>query len=51
MLHGMVYILKLFCLFPTQVEVTLSTHDCEGLSDRDITMATFMNEISDGKTS
>ncbi|XP_065887604.1 pterin-4-alpha-carbinolamine dehydratase-like [Dysidea avara] len=34
-----------------KVEVTLSTHDCGGLSVKDVTMATFMDTISDGKTS
>lgn len=29
-----------------RVEVTLSTHECQGLSQRDVTMATFMNKIS-----
>lgn len=29
-----------------KVQVTMSTHDCSGLSARDIKMATFMNEIS-----
>lgn len=29
-----------------KVDVTLSTHDCQGLSARDITLATFMDSIS-----
>ena len=29
-----------------RVEVTLSTHECQGLSQRDITMATFMDNIT-----
>lgn len=29
-----------------KVQVTLSTHDCGGLSSRDVKLATFMNEIS-----
>lgn len=29
-----------------RVDVTLSTHDCSGLSQRDITMASFMDKIS-----
>jgi 4a-hydroxytetrahydrobiopterin dehydratase len=29
-----------------KVQVTMSTHDCGGLSSRDVKMANFMNEIS-----
>lgn len=29
-----------------KVQVTMSTHDCGGLSAKDIKMATFMDEIS-----
>lgn len=29
-----------------KVQVTMSTHDCGGLSQRDVKMATFMNEIA-----
>ena len=29
-----------------RVEVTLSTHECQGLSQRDISMATFMDKIT-----
>ena len=29
-----------------RVDVTLSTHDCQGLSQRDVTMATFINEVA-----
>lgn len=29
-----------------KVQVTMSTHDCGGLSARDIKVATFMNQIS-----
>lgn len=29
-----------------KVQVTMSTHDCAGLSKRDITLAQFMNEIT-----
>jgi len=29
-----------------KVQVTMSTHDCGGLSARDVKLATFMNEIS-----
>lgn len=29
-----------------KVNVTLSTHDCGGISDNDIKMATFMNNIA-----
>ncbi len=30
-----------------RVEVTLSTHDCDGLSERDVELATFMDSIAD----
>ena len=29
-----------------RVDVTLSTHDCQGLSQRDITLATFINKMA-----
>ena len=29
-----------------RVEVTLSTHDCGGLSDRDVTLATFIDSVA-----
>ncbi|TSK22696.1 Pterin-4-alpha-carbinolamine dehydratase [Bagarius yarrelli] len=29
-----------------QVHITLSTHDCGGLSTRDITLATFIDQVS-----
>jgi 4a-hydroxytetrahydrobiopterin dehydratase len=29
-----------------KVQVTMSTHDCGGLSARDVKLATFMNQIS-----
>lgn len=29
-----------------KVQVTMSTHDCGGLSQRDVKIATFMNEIA-----
>ena len=28
------------------VSITLSTHDCEGLSNRDITLATFIDSVA-----
>lgn len=31
---------------PPQVQITLSTHDCGGLSQRDITLATFIDQAS-----
>lgn len=34
-----------FPLLP-QVQITLSTHDCGGLSQRDITLATFIDQAS-----
>lgn len=53
-------ILLVFCLFDvlllcdwklcvcvsTQVQITLTTHDCGGLSKRDIKMAKFIDKIS-----
>lgn len=32
-----------------KVQVTLSTHDCEGLSKNDIKMATFMDKVAGTK--
>lgn len=29
-----------------KVDITLSTHDCQGLSGRDITLATFINALT-----
>ena len=29
------------------VEITLSTHDCDGLSERDITLATFIDALEE----
>lgn len=29
-----------------KVQVTMSTHDCGGLSQRDVKLATFMNQIA-----
>ena len=29
-----------------RVEVTLSTHECQGLSDRDVTLATFIEQVA-----
>eukprot|EP00049_Salpingoeca_infusionum_P023423 m.12019 g.12019 ORF g.12019 m.12019 type:complete len:104 (+) comp5797_c0_seq1:93-404(+) len=29
-----------------KVEVTLSTHDCQGLSERDFTLAAFMDNLA-----
>lgn len=31
-----------------RVEVTLATHDCDGVSERDVTLARFMDEIAGG---
>ena len=31
--------------FPVQVQITLATHDCSGLSTRDIQLATFVEAI------
>ena len=28
------------------VSITLSTHDCQGLSSRDVTLATFIDSVS-----
>ena len=39
------------CLYPCQVDVVLSTYNANGLTDNDITMATFMDEISGKKAS
>ena len=30
-----------------RVEVTLSTHDCDGLSERDVELATFMDSVAE----
>ena len=32
-----------------RVDVTLSTHDCQGLSQRDITLASFMEGLVNGQ--
>lgn len=32
--------------FAPQVQITLSTHDCGGLSQQDITLATFIDQAS-----
>lgn len=32
-----------------RVEITLSTHDCNGLSNRDITLASFCDDIYQAK--
>ena len=32
-----------------RVDVTLSTHDCQGLSQRDITLASFMEGLVKGQ--
>lgn len=29
-----------------QVQITLSTHDCGGLSQRDVSLATFIDQVS-----
>ena len=29
-----------------RVEITLSTHDCQGLSERDVKLATFIDKVS-----
>jgi len=29
-----------------RVEVTLSTHECQGLSDRDVTLAKFIEQVA-----
>ena len=29
-----------------RVEVTLSTHECQGLSDRDVNLATFIEQVA-----
>jgi 4a-hydroxytetrahydrobiopterin dehydratase len=29
-----------------RVDVTLTTHDCDGVSERDVTLARFMDEIA-----
>eukprot|EP00054_Salpingoeca_dolichothecata_P013567 m.75792 g.75792 ORF g.75792 m.75792 type:complete len:105 (-) comp20544_c0_seq1:185-499(-) len=32
-----------------KVQITLSTHDCQGLSNRDITLAEFIEEVKKSK--
>lgn len=32
----------------SRVEVTLSTHDSEGVTDRDVALATFMDKAAEG---
>lgn len=45
-LSGLTPTSKFPLTFVLQVQITLSTHDCGGLSQRDITMATFMDQAS-----
>lgn len=44
-LQSLILILTPSSPFP-QVQITLSTHDCGGLSQRDITLATFVDQAS-----
>ena len=39
-------VITVFRRFALQVQITLSTHDCGGLSERDVTLANFIEKAA-----